>query len=63
MLQAQFLELINFLDQYFSSEKNKEKIVGFECENFNLKLEASVAGIASCLMILNKFEIFCYVPI
>ena len=26
MLQAQFLELINFLDQYFSSEKNKEKI-------------------------------------
>ena len=26
MPQAQFLELINFLDQYFSSEKNKEKI-------------------------------------
>jgi len=26
MPQAQFLELINFLDHYFSSEKNKEKI-------------------------------------
>lgn len=26
MPQTQFLELINFLDQYFSSEKNKEKI-------------------------------------
>lgn len=26
MPQSQFLELINFLDQYFSSEKNKEKI-------------------------------------
>lgn len=26
MPQAQFLELIKFLDQYFGSEKNKEKI-------------------------------------